>query len=122
MLHRAFRSLIIVAACSTAACSRAVVAVSPRGVPLATATGGSVAQESFFSDVLGVRKRLVVYLPRSYTRESTRRYPVVYYLHGLSGSQGDWVSKGGIDGIADSLFGASTPEMILVMPDGDDGW
>jgi putative tributyrin esterase len=122
MLHRALRTLIIVAACSTAACSRAVVGVSPRGVPLATATGGSVAQESFFSDVLGVRKRLVVYLPRSYTRESTRRYPVVYYLHGLSGSQGDWVSKGGIDGIADSLFGASTPEMILVMPDGDDGW
>jgi S-formylglutathione hydrolase FrmB len=47
---------------------------------------------------------------------------VAYYLHGLSGSQGDWTSKGDITGAADSLFAKGTPEMIIVMPDGDDGW
>jgi len=32
------------------------------------------------------------------------------------------VAKGGIDAVADSLFNRATPEMIVVMPDGDDGW
>ena len=64
----------------------------------------------------------MVYLPPSYGRDTTRRYPVAYYLHGLSGAEADWVAKGGIDMAADSLFAAGAPEMIIVMPDGDDGW
>ena len=83
---------------------------------------GRVHEDVFTSDALGVQKHLVVYLPPSYDRDPTRRFPVAYYLHGLSGSETDWVSKGGIDGAADSLFAAGAPEMILVMPDGDDGW
>jgi len=83
---------------------------------------GTVHEDLFSSTSLGVAKHVVVYLPPSYDRDSTRRYPVVYYLHGLAGSETDWVSKGGIDAAADSLFHAGTPEMIVVMPDGDDGW
>ncbi|MDB4874245.1 MAG: hypothetical protein JWM41_691 [Gemmatimonadetes bacterium] len=85
-------------------------------------TTSRVHEDAFFSDALGVRKHVVVYLPRSYDRDANRRYPVAYYLHGLSGSETDWVSKGSIDVSADSVFAAGTPEMILVMPDGDDGW
>jgi len=76
----------------------------------------------FYSPSLGVRKHVVVYLPPSYGTDSTRRYPVAYYLHGLSGAETDWVSKGSIDVTSDSLFASGTPEMIVVMPDGDDGW
>jgi len=76
----------------------------------------------FYSPSLGVRKHVVVYLPPSYGSDSTRRYPVAYYLHGLSGAETDWVSKGSIDVTSDSLFASGTPEMIVVMPDGDDGW
>jgi S-formylglutathione hydrolase FrmB len=76
----------------------------------------------FFSDALGVRKHLVIYLPPSYDRDARRRFPVAYYLHGLSGAEADWVAKGGIDVTADSLFATGLPETILVMPDGDDGW
>lgn len=83
---------------------------------------GRVHEDVFVSAALGVSKHLVVYLPPSYDRDSSRRFPVVYYLHGLSGSETDWVSKGSIDVAADSLFAAGTREMILVMPDGDDGW
>jgi S-formylglutathione hydrolase FrmB len=83
---------------------------------------GRVHEDAFFSAALGVPKHLVVYLPSSYDRDTSRRFPVAYYLHGLSGSETDWVSKGSLDGIADSLFGAGHPQMILVMPDGDDGW
>lgn len=83
---------------------------------------GQVRIESFLSAALGVPKHYVVYLPPSYARQTHRRYPVAYYLHGLTGNEGDWVTLGGIDRVADSLIGAGMPEMILVMPDGDDGW
>jgi S-formylglutathione hydrolase FrmB len=100
-------------------------AVPPRRVTVHRPTAvvaGSVHEDQFFSSALGVNKHLVVYLPPSYGVRSARRYPVAYYLHGLSGSEADWVSKGAIDGAADSLFAAGVPEMIIVMPDGDDGW
>jgi len=83
---------------------------------------GRVQEDVVTSAALGVSKHLVVYLPPSYDRDTSRRFPVVYYLHGLSGSETDWLSKGSIDVAADSLFAAGAHEMILVMPDGDDGW
>jgi S-formylglutathione hydrolase FrmB len=83
---------------------------------------GAVHEDVFFSAALGARKHIVVYLPPSYDRQPRKRFPVAYYLHGLSGSETDWVSKGAIDGTADSIVAAGAPEMILVMPDADDGW
>lgn len=83
---------------------------------------GTVRVERFFAPSLGVTKHYLVYLPPSYASEPTRRYPVAYYLHGLSGNESDWVSLAGIDVIADSLIAGGMPDMILVMPDGDDGW
>lgn len=88
----------------------------------ASRPAGTVHEDVFYSDALGVRKHVVVYLPPSYARDTTRRYSVAYYLHGLSGSETDWVSKGNIDVTADSLFANGAPELIIVMPDGDDGW
>src|ERR1700759_4587623 len=82
---------------------------------------GRLHEDEFFSVALGVKKHVVVYLPPSYTKTPAKRYPVAYYLHGLGGTETDWVSKAGIDGGADSLIGAGAPEAILVMPDGDDG-
>ena len=83
---------------------------------------GTVRVERFFAPSLGVTKHYVVYLPPSYALEPNRRYPVAYYLHGLSGSESDWLSLADIDIVADSLIAHAMPEMILVMPDGDDGW
>jgi S-formylglutathione hydrolase FrmB len=119
-MSRALRFVISLAALTTTACTRAVVVGSPPSA--ASTTRGTVSLETFYSEALGADKRVVVYLPASYARDASRRYPVAYYLHGLSGSQGDWTSKGDITGAADSLFANGTPEMIVVMPDGDDGW
>jgi len=83
---------------------------------------GTVRVERFFAPALGVEKHYVIYLPPSYPSSPGRRYPVAYYLHGFSGDESDWVSLGSIDVVADSLIAGGTPEMILVMPDGDDGW
>lgn len=106
----------------TAACAGSGVPRTAPTIARAETGAGRVHDDAFFSDALAVRKHVVVYLPPSYDRDTSRRYPVVYYLHGFSGNEADWVSKGSIDVVADSLFAAGTPEMILVMPDGDDGW
>jgi S-formylglutathione hydrolase FrmB len=83
---------------------------------------GRVRLDVVHSPSLGVDKRVSVYLPPSYDREPARRYPVVIYLHGLFGSETDWLSKGGLDAVADSLAAAGRGEAIIVTPDGDDGW
>ncbi|MBC7894494.1 MAG: alpha/beta hydrolase [Cytophagaceae bacterium] len=69
-----------------------------------------------------MRKKLVLWLPPSYDRELTRRYPVALYLHGIWGSEGDWTTQGHIERTLDSLVTAGMPEFIVAMPDGDDGW
>lgn len=86
------------------------------------ASGGTLDTVTFWSQSLGTNKHAIVWLPPSYRRESARRYPVAYYLHGLHGSEGDWTRQVGLNGTLDSLTGAGLPEMIVVMPDGDDGW
>ena len=83
---------------------------------------GTVETDDFESAALGVRKRYLIYLPPSYGTDVLRRYPVAYYLHGAWGNEGDWVQRGGIDLVMDSLIAAGMPEMMVVMPDGDDGW
>jgi putative tributyrin esterase len=83
---------------------------------------GTVRSDSLVSRALGVQKRLLVYLPPSYARELARRYPVAFYLHGAWGAESDWVGLGRIDRAMDSLIAAGHPEIILILPDGDDGW
>ena len=100
----------------------AIAATLATGAPRADTTRGEVRPDSLRSSALGVPKRLLVYLPPSYHREPARRYPVAYYLHGAWGAEGDWVTQGRIDRAMDSLVAAGLPEMILVLPDGDDGW
>jgi len=90
--------------------------------PAAAQQRGTVTVDDFRSDALGVRKDYLIYLPPSYRTDPMRRYPVVYYLHGAWGSEDDWVQRGGLDVVMDSLIAAGMPEMIVVMPDGDDGF
>lgn len=90
--------------------------------PVVDSTHGTVRTDSFPSRALGVEKALVVYLPPSYGREPRRRYPVAYYLHGLWGDETNWTALGHLDAAMDSLVARGMPEMIVVMPDGDDGW
>ncbi len=82
----------------------------------------TVVHDSLFSPALGVWKHVVVHLPASYQNASVRRYPVAYYLHGLTGSETNWTKNGRLDSTAAVLEASGGPELILVMPDGDDGW
>jgi S-formylglutathione hydrolase FrmB len=96
--------------------------VGARPHPLPAMPRGTVVADSAWSQALGIRKRILVYLPPSYRSAPPRRYAVAYYLHGHSGSEGDWTRAGQLADVMDSLAARATIEMIVVMPDGDDGW
>jgi S-formylglutathione hydrolase FrmB len=64
----------------------------------------------------------MIWLPPSYAAQPQRRYPVAYYLHGAFGDETNWLNVGRLGGTLDSLVAAGAPEMIVVMPDGDDGF
>lgn len=83
---------------------------------------GAIDTLAFWSQSLGTTKRAIVWLPPSYGTAGNRHYPSLYYLHGLWGAETDWTSQGKIDATLDSMTTAGLPEMIVVMPDGDDGW
>ena len=82
---------------------------------------GEVRFSRFFSPAIGVHKGYLVYLPPSYARDSSRQYPVAYYLHGHGQDETAWVGDGRIDLVMDSLIAAGGPELIVITPDGDDG-
>ena len=88
----------------------------------AQANRGQVQEVHFHTPALGSDKRMLVYLPPAYHADPTRRFPVAYYLHGAFGSESDWVRLASLDVVMDSLVRAGMPQMIVVMPDGDDSW
>jgi enterochelin esterase-like enzyme len=74
------------------------------------------------SAVLGREVNYAVYLPPDYAT-STRRYPVVYLLHGFTDDESGWVQFGEVGLAADrAIAGREIPPMIIVMPDGGVAW
>jgi S-formylglutathione hydrolase FrmB len=62
-----------------------------------------------------------IYVPPSYATDKARRYPVVYLLHGYTGTDLSYFNNNGnarfLPAIAERAFAAGTSrEMILVMP------
>lgn len=94
-----------------------VTAVQP-----AATTRGALRIDTLWSQSLGITKRLFVYLPPSYARDTAARYPVLFYLHGVGGNEENWVRLARLDRVMDSLIAAGHPEAIVAMPDGDDSW
>ena len=60
---------------------------------------------------------VVVYLPPSYARESARRYPVLYYLHGYTATAEAYVKSLGLPDSIDRAVAGGAREMIVVLPD-----
>lgn len=83
---------------------------------------GTVRTDVVWSQSLGIRKSLRIYLPPSYATNSAKRYPVLFYLHGLGGAEGNWTDIARLHLVMDSMIAAGQPEAIVAMPDGDDGW
>src|SRR5918911_3339160 len=65
----------------------------------------------------GVDRDVFVFLPPSYTKEKSRRYPVVYALHGYSIGAEQWSQEIHVPQTIEGAFALGAKEMIVVLPD-----
>ena len=89
---------------------------------------GQVESKQIYSDAIAGNligddpiRSISIYLPPSYSRDSTRRYPVVYFLHGYTDSNDKWYGQQDHwihlpDIIDDYLEKEPENEMIFVTP------
>jgi enterochelin esterase-like enzyme len=84
------------------------------------AAGSEIAHVSFPSVSVEARGGFLAYLPPGY--RSTRRYPVLYLLHGNEQLAVEFLLQGDLQGELDRLIAAGqVPPMIAVMPEGGRG-
>ena len=78
----------------------------------------------FHSEVLGVDKNFSVMLPKSYSKETERRYPVVYMLHGAGENDWEWANIP-VQMISEAITmvtnDGSAAECIVVFPNANEG-
>ena len=84
--------------------------------------GGRVEFRHFHPPALGgAKKDCRDYLPPSYDRPEARarRSPVIVFLHGWPGSEGNWPGQGKVIQTLDQMSAAGEiPEVIALFPDG----
>ncbi len=122
-------AVVAFAACSAKpeaeapAASSATTEVTPQPAapavtqPPAAPAPGQLSKSSFLSEALGVEKSYYVYLPAGY-ETSGKRYPTLYYLHGMTGNESNWSKGLGLVEAADKMG----LQAVVIMPDGDDGF
>lgn len=80
---------------------------------------GDVRERRFYSGVTTDWRRILVYTPPGYDDDPSRRYPVLYLLHGAGQNEDCWNLEGKAPLILDNLIaeGKCVP-MLVVMPNG----
>jgi enterochelin esterase-like enzyme len=64
-----------------------------------------------------VDRDVIVFLPPSYAQNPTRRYPVVYALHGYSIGAEQWTQEIHVPQTIEGAFAKGAREVIVVLPD-----
>lgn len=86
-----------------------------------------VAQQRIITDtiqshVLGVPRACTVVLPKSFSADTERTYPVLYLLHGMWENNSVWAGRGHAADVLDRLTASGEAvEMIIVTPDAGGG-
>jgi S-formylglutathione hydrolase FrmB len=100
------------------------VALLGFGTAAAQSAGGTLEQIEVFGPSLDgnlegddPNRDVFVYLPPSYSSETNRRYPVVYFLHGYSVGAEVYANLLRLPGAGDQAIASGAREMIVVLPD-----
>ena len=81
---------------------------------------GKVSYRYYYSQTLGVERRLLVYTPPGFNANGKTKYPVLYLVHGGSDTEETWIKVGRANLIADNLIAqGKAKQMIIVMPYGN---
>jgi S-formylglutathione hydrolase FrmB len=79
--------------------------------------GSRVEYKTYQSAVMNRQLRYGLYLPPSYAASGTRRYPVLYFLHGLNESEMRWSARGEADLLLDRMIAeGKIGEFIVAIP------
>ncbi|EHQ25315.1 alpha/beta hydrolase-fold protein [Mucilaginibacter paludis] len=78
---------------------------------------GRIDSINYNSTTVGVTRKALVYTPPGYTK--TKKYPVLYLLHGIGGDEKEWLNGGKPQVILDNLYakGKLVP-MVVILPNG----
>ncbi len=97
---------------------RAVLAIL-MGAALSGAAeaAGRAECRSIPSKILGHSVGYCVMLPPSYDTEKARRYPILYFLHGLGENDQVLINSGGLDAIEDLWEQKQIGEFLIATPD-----
>lgn len=78
---------------------------------------GKLDTFTYRSKTVGTNRKAVIYKPPGFSK--TKKYPVLYLLHGIGGDEREWLNGGQPQVILDNLYadGKIAP-MIVVMPNG----
>jgi len=79
---------------------------------------GGLTPVEYDSKSLGTHRRMRVYTPPGYT--TNRKYPVLYLLHGIGGTDTEWTEACHANNVIDNLLAEGKIQpMVLVFPDGN---
>src|SRR4030095_9908364 len=116
-------SVIITLVASMAAhlMPRTVTSVSPPTTAQTAASGG-VEYSSLQSAALGRALKFAIILPPSYSQDTKRKYPVLYFLHGMNGNEGEFERRGVAAAVSKLRDEGKIGEFIIVSPAGQNSF
>ncbi|PSR56745.1 esterase [Adhaeribacter arboris] len=78
---------------------------------------GKIDTITYDSKTVGTKRRALVYTPPGYSK--SKKYPVLYLLHGIGGDEKEWLKGGQPQVILDNLYAQKKVQpMIVVLPNG----
>ena len=76
-----------------------------------------VVTDTIYSEILKADRAYSIYLPKSYEVDKDRKYPILYLLHGVMGTNVGWFRDQRAKDVADQLMASGEAcEMIIVSP------
>ncbi len=79
----------------------------------------NVESHVFHSESLNRDTPYYIYLPPGYDSQPDTRYPVLYMLHGMSGTNAEWLQYGLLRTADQMMRGGEIRPFIIVLPQGD---
>jgi len=76
---------------------------------------GDLRSKRYFSKVTGSWRRLFVYTPPGYDKDTDKKYPTLYIQHGGGEDETGWAIQGKTDIILDNLIAAGKAKPMLVV-------
>jgi S-formylglutathione hydrolase FrmB len=86
--------------------------------PPAATDGSRIDYATMQSAALGRELKFAVQLPPSYDKDPKRKFPVLYFLHGMNGNEGEFENRGVAAAINKLREDGKIGEMIIVAPGG----